>query len=103
MSRPRLRADFLLLDEAQDANPVIADLVQNQDAQRIAVGDSAQAIYGWRGAVDALATWPAQLRLYLQQSWGFGPAIADHENLRLTQIGAPIRGPAKVSPNAVTR
>ncbi|MFI9041624.1 UvrD-helicase domain-containing protein [Streptomyces sp. NPDC053726] len=91
MSGPRLRADFLLLDEAQDANPVIAALVQAQDAQRIAVGDSAQAIYGWRGAVDALATWPAQQRLYLQQSWRFGPAIAAEANRWLTQIGAPIR------------
>lgn len=100
MSGPRLRADFLLLDEAQDANPVIAALVQAQDAQRIAVGDSAQAIYGWRGAVDALATWPAQQRLYLQQSWRFGPAIADHANRWLTQIGAPIRlqgNPARAS------
>ena len=50
-----------------------------------------QAIYGWRGAVDALATWPAQQRLYLQQSWRFGPAIADHANRWLRQIGAPIR------------
>ncbi len=91
MSGPKLRADFLLLDEAQDANPVIAALVQAQDAQRIAVGDSAQAIYGWRGAVDALATWPAQQRLYLQQSWRFGPAIAAEANRWLTLIGARIR------------
>ncbi|WP_327072059.1 UvrD-helicase domain-containing protein [Kitasatospora sp. NBC_01302] len=91
MTRPNLRTDFVLLDEAQDSNPVVADLVQSQSAQRIAVGDSAQAIYGWRGAVDALATWPAERRLYLQQSWRFGQDIADEANRWLTQIGAPIR------------
>ena len=88
---PKLKADFVLLDEAQDSNPVVAHLVQAQDAQRIAVGDSAQAIYGWRGAVDALATWPAQKRLYLQQSWRFGQAVADEANRWLNQVGAPIR------------
>ncbi|MGW2725590.1 UvrD-helicase domain-containing protein [Streptomyces sp. NPDC001492] len=91
LTEPTLKADFVLLDEAQDSNPVVAHLVQSQSAQRIAVGDSAQAIYGWRGAVDALATWPAQKRLYLQQSWRFGKAIADEANRWLTQVGAPIR------------
>ena len=91
LTRPKLAADFILLDEAQDSNPVVAQLVQAQQCQRIAVGDSAQAIYGWRGAVDALATWPAQQRLYLQQSWRFGQAIAAEANLWLDQIKAPIR------------
>jgi hypothetical protein len=91
LTNPKLPADFVLLDEAQDSNPVVAHLVQSQDAQRIAVGDSAQAIYGWRGAVDALADWPAQKRLYLQQSWRFGQEIADEANRWLCQVGAPIR------------
>jgi UvrD-like helicase family protein len=57
LTRPRINADYLMFDEAQDANPVTAAIVQNQrDMQLIAVGDSCHAIYGWRGAVDALAT-----------------------------------------------
>ncbi|WP_424893475.1 UvrD-helicase domain-containing protein [Streptomyces sp. XH2] len=91
LTEPKLNVDFVLLDEAQDSNPVIARLVQAQAAQRIAVGDSAQAIYGWRGAVDALANWPAKRRLLLQQSWRFGPAVAAEANRWLDQVGARIQ------------
>ncbi|MFF3857104.1 UvrD-helicase domain-containing protein [Micromonospora sp. NPDC002575] len=91
LGRPRLAADFILFDEAQDADPLIASVVQAQDCQLIAVGDECQAIYGWRGAVDALATWPAQRRLYLSQSWRFGPAIAAEANKWLTLLGAKLR------------
>jgi len=99
LTNPRLKADYVLLDEAQDSNPVIAHLVQSQqNAQRIAVGDSNQAIYSWRGAVDALATWPAQQRLQLTTSWRFGPAVAAEANKWLALLGAPMRltgsGPA---------
>jgi hypothetical protein len=46
LTKPTIPADYVLLDEAQDANPVVADLVERQThAQRILVGDSAQAIY----------------------------------------------------------
>jgi hypothetical protein len=89
LTRPRLGADYLMFDEAQDANPVIVAVVQGQDVQKIAVGDSCQAIYGWRGAVDALATWPAELRLHLSQSFRFGPAVAEEANKWLRVLGAP--------------
>ncbi|WBP92174.1 UvrD-helicase domain-containing protein [Kitasatospora cathayae] len=92
LTSPKLRADYVLLDEAQDSNPVIADLVQAQEhAQRIAVGDSNQAIYGWRGAVDALVTWPARRRLRLTESWRFGPAVAAEANKWLTLLGSTMR------------
>lgn len=91
LGRPKLAADFILFDEAQDADPLIASVVQAQDCQLIAVGDECQAIYGWRGAVDALATWPASQRLYLSQSWRFGPAVADEANKWLTLLNAKLR------------
>lgn len=91
LGRPSLQADFVLFDEAQDADPLIASVVQAQDCQLIAVGDECQAIYGWRGAVDALATWPAQQRLYLSQSWRFGPAVADEANKWLSLLHAKLR------------
>lgn len=91
LSHPRLPGDYLLLDEAQDANPVIADVVLRQDAQLVAVGDQCQAIYAWRGAVDAMQSWPAKVRLPLAQSFRFGTAIADEANTWLAQLQAPLR------------
>ncbi|MYW00044.1 UvrD-helicase domain-containing protein [Streptomyces sp. SID3343] len=89
LTGPQLRADFVLYDEAQDANPVITGVVRRQQgAQQVAVGDTCQAIYGWRGAVDALATWPADERLYLAQSFRFGHAIAAQANTWLDELGA---------------
>jgi hypothetical protein len=92
LSRPRLDAEVVLLDEAQDANPVVASVVDRQGhAQRILVGDRCQAIYGWRGAVDAMASFHADARLALSQSFRFGPAIADEANKWLGLLGAPLR------------
>ncbi len=100
LSGPRLPADFVMLDEAQDANPVIAAIVENQShAQLIAVGDSCQAIYGWRGAVDAMATFPAEVRLPLAQSFRFGPAVAEEANkwLDILHAGLRLRGYARIN------
>jgi hypothetical protein len=100
LSGPRLPADYILLDEAQDANPVIAAIVEGQaHAQLIAVGDSCQAIYGWRGAIDAMATFPAQQRLPLAQSFRFGPAIAAEANkwLHLLHARLRIRGYTRIN------
>ena len=92
LTRPTLPAEVIMLDEAQDSNPVVAQLVQSQHhAQRIAVGDSNQALYGWRGASDALGSWDADARLFLSQSWRFGAAIAEEANEWLSQIGTPLR------------
>lgn len=92
LSGPVLNADYLLLDEAQDANPVILDVVTRQkDAQLVAVGDRSQAIYGWRGAIDAMDQFPAQERLSLSQSFRFGPAIAHEANKWLTVLDAVLR------------
>ncbi|MEV7417734.1 UvrD-helicase domain-containing protein [Streptomyces sp. NPDC089919] len=75
MTSPRLGADFVLLDEAQDTNPVLEEVFLAQDAQRVCVGDPAQQIYGWRNARDVMTGFPAE-QLRLTQSFRFGPAIA---------------------------
>ena len=93
LTRPCLHAQVVLLDEAQDSNPLVARLVCDQhQAQQIAVGDSCQSLYGWRGAVDALKSWPADERLYLSQSWRFGPPIADEANKWLAQMDTETPG-----------
>jgi len=88
---PQLSGDFIMLDEAQDANPVIAQIVNNQThMQRVMVGDNCQSIYGWRGAVDALSNFKADSTLYLSKSFRFGPAVADEANKWLTLLGETV-------------
>ncbi|MGW9030051.1 UvrD-helicase domain-containing protein [Streptomyces sp. NPDC055722] len=79
LTRPRLPADFVLLDEAQDTNPVLEEIFLAQDAQRVCVGDPAQQIYEWRHAKDIMSGFPGQ-QLELTQSFRFGPAIAEVAN-----------------------
>lgn len=92
LSRPRIPVDYVLLDEGQDLSAVMLSLFHFQDhAQRIMVGDSAQAIYGFRGAIDALTRFHADVRLTLSQSFRFGPAIAAEANKWLGLLDAPLR------------
>lgn len=93
LSNPRLFADFLLVDEAQDLNPVVISVIRNQRAQIIAVGDSHQQIYGWRGARDALKILAGH-ECRLTQSFRFGDAIAAAANGVLSAMGErfPLHG-----------
>jgi superfamily I DNA/RNA helicase len=92
LTQPTLDADFLLLDEAQDTNPVVEHvfLAQRSHAQLVMVGDSAQAIYQWRGAKDVMAGFDST-RMTLSRSFRFGPALAEEANRWLTIANAPIR------------
>ncbi|MEU5313639.1 UvrD-helicase domain-containing protein [Streptomyces sp. NPDC021562] len=92
LTRPRIDADFLLLDEAQDTNPVVEQIFLNQrdHAQLVMVGDSAQAIYHWRGAKDIMTGFDGT-HLALSQSFRFGPDLAQEANRWLHIAGAPIR------------
>ena len=91
LSDPKLPFDTVLFDEAQDSNPVTEHVVNIQDAQIIMVGDSAQQIYAWRGAEDAMGRFQAAHRLTLSQSFRFGPAVAEEANKWLELIAAPLR------------
>lgn len=92
LTRPTLvkKGGFVLLDEAQDANPVIARVVEDQRVQKILVGDRNQAINGWNGAVDAMQKFSG-LRFQLSQSFRFGPAVAAEANKWLEILGAQLR------------
>lgn len=101
LSEPTLPFDFLMLDEAQDSNPVIAKVFGDQRGQKVVVGDSMQQLYAWRGAVDAMATFPADHTLFLTQSFRFGQAVADEANKWLTILNADLR--LKGNPGLDTR
>ncbi|MGW0573747.1 UvrD-helicase domain-containing protein [Streptomyces tauricus] len=92
LTEPTIEADFLFLDEAQDANPVLEQVfaAQRDHAQLVMVGDSAQAIYGWRGAQDVMTGFDAD-QLTLTRSFRFGPQIAEQANRWLALADAPIR------------
>lgn len=78
LSQPKLPYDAIMFDEAQDANPVLLQLVGMQThAQQIYVGDPFQGIYGWRGAVNAMERIRADQTLRLTASFRFGANIAD--------------------------
>ncbi|MGW4725378.1 UvrD-helicase domain-containing protein [Streptomyces sp. NPDC004291] len=92
LTNPRIPADFLLLDEAQDTNPVVEHIFNSQrdHAQLVLVGDSAQAIYHWRGAKDVMTAFNGT-HLTLSRSFRFGPRLAEEANRWLAIAGAPIR------------
>lgn len=95
----RLNVDSILLDEAQDTNPVLRAIVESQSAQMIYVGDEHQSIYSFRGAENAMAHLDADEEFMLTGSFRFGPEIAEianhllaakgEENLRIRGLGAP--------------
>jgi hypothetical protein len=93
LSEPKLRFDYIMLDEAQDTPPVVQQVIRSQaHAQQILVGDSCQQLYAWAGAVDALANWGDDVaRLYLTQSWRFGQDVADEANKWLAELDAGFR------------
>ncbi|MET7718148.1 UvrD-helicase domain-containing protein [Streptomyces sp. NPDC005407] len=92
LTEPRIEADFLLLDEAQDTNPVVEKIfnAQRDHTQLVMVGDSAQAIYGWRGARDVMSGFDGT-QLALSQSFRFGSALAEEANRWLHIVDSPIR------------
>lgn len=92
LRNPRIRGDFILFDEAQDADPVMLSIIEAQHhAQRIYVGDQYQAIYEWRGAENALSKMKVDQSLWLTQSFRFGEAIASEANDILGFLDAPVR------------
>lgn len=74
MSEPDIRTGFILLDEAQDCSPLMCQLIERQKAKVCLVGDPHQAIYGFRGAIDAMNQMSGA-EFPLTQSFRFGPVI----------------------------
>jgi superfamily I DNA/RNA helicase len=89
LTRPKMPADFLMVDEAQDLNGVLLSVIDAQDCQIVSVGDSHQQIYAWRGAIDALKRLPG-CECRLTQSFRFGPEIAEFANRLLVAMGETV-------------
>lgn len=83
---------YLMVDEAQDINPVQRSILVKSGLPLIAVGDPYQQIYSWRGAENALAQMPGK-ELYLTQSFRFGENIASQARTLLAH--RPDGGPEK--------
>ncbi|KAA9386835.1 UvrD-helicase domain-containing protein [Neorhizobium galegae] len=94
LSRPVIAADYILLDEAQDTNPVVLDVLERQRAQLVYVGDRYQQIYEWRGAVNAMEKIETDASAFLTTSFRFGDGIADAATKLLAMLGEPraVRG-----------
>jgi antirestriction protein ArdC/DNA polymerase III epsilon subunit-like protein/superfamily II DNA/RNA helicase len=80
---------LFFFDEAQDMNPVIVKLLADQEnIQKVYVGDSNQAIYAFRGAVDELNNVKDAIELELTQTFRFGAILAGMGNRFLTTLGS---------------
>ena len=80
IEREFLIYDYILLDEAQDTNPVVYDILLKSNKPIIAVGDRFQKIYGFRNAMDVLTDLRMHHNadmLYLTHSFRFPQEIAD--------------------------
>lgn len=90
LAHPRLGADVVLLDEAQDSSDCVLALMADQtDSQIVVIGDTYQQLYAWRGAVNAMAKVQTDETAYLTACFRFGPEIAEVGNLALTELGSP--------------
>lgn len=70
--------EVLYVDEYQDTTPCMHDIVMNQlpHMKVVVVGDARQAIYGWRGAVNAMNMVNFK-ESALTKSFRYGQAVAD--------------------------
>lgn len=95
MSGKRVIADYIMIDENQDSSPAILKIIENQTdkVQKIYVGDEHQAIYGWRGAINAMDLVTGEKR-FLSKSFRFGDNVQNLANLFLTHSGCelPLEG-----------
>lgn len=90
LMEPKLPYGVVMLDEAQDSTPAMRQLVLSQHCQKIAVGDAAQALYGWTGAVNIMKDWPG-VEKRLTMSFRFGEPVAEEANLWLEHTGTDLR------------
>lgn len=93
--------DYLLVDEAQDLNPILLSLIRKSGRPVIMVGDRKQSIYAFRGSVDAMSHFEAP-SLPLSQSWRFGAPVDAISNFILAKTSEPPEWLLKGRPDHTT-
>ena len=79
--------EVVLLDEAQDSNPVTLAMFFNLKGAKVLVGDPHQAIYSFRGSVNAIENIDAKYTTYLTKCFRCNPDIIDRANEILSLKG----------------
>ena len=105
LSEPNIPADYVLFDEAQDADPLMLGiLLRQKSTQVIYVGDAHQQMYAWRGAVNAMQQMPLH-ESRLTTSFRFGEEIADVANCLLGALNetVPLLGNPNVKSKVVNK
>ena len=69
LSNPKAETDYILVDEAQDMNPVLFGVLKGVQCPVVYVGDPYQQIYEWRGAVNAMEEIVSPHHVLLAQSF----------------------------------
>ena len=87
LGTPELPFDFIMLDEAQDTNPVALSVLRKQACQMVYVGDPHQQIYEWRGAINAMEEIETDSVSELTLSFRFGRTIAETASQVLSRLG----------------
>jgi F-box protein 18 (helicase) len=93
--------EYLLLDLAQDLNPVLISIAQKAGLPTVVVGDTYQSIYRFRGAVDAMNQFDAD-ELPLTLSWRFGAEVATLCNRILRHHSQPPKRALRGNPDRAT-
>ncbi|KRW83718.1 UvrD-helicase domain-containing protein [Marinobacter sp. P4B1] len=75
--------DILIVDEAQDVNPVTQAIIDDQQLPVVLIGDPHQSIYGFRGAVNAIEGFAYEAEYPLTYSFRFGFECATLANMLL--------------------
>jgi hypothetical protein len=98
LKHPRIHADYILLDEAQDTAPVMLGILREQNCQVVLAGDKYQQIYEWRGAINAMELFNTINESTLTQSFRFGETIAQAATKLLSSLGEEkvLRGNPKI-------
>jgi len=90
MLRKQIPVSYIMIDENQDSSPVILNIIEAQKkAQKVYVGDKYQAIYGWRGAINAM-NFVTGKPVYLTKSFRFGQNIQTVANMILKYSGCEV-------------
>ncbi|QKF59266.1 3'-5' exonuclease [Aliarcobacter lanthieri] len=78
--------DYILLDEAQDTNPVTLSIFNQLSGRKILVGDTHQTIYQFRDSVNAMETICSDYTCYLSTTYRCNQKIVDYANIVLKKF-----------------